>query len=44
VNRKCDHCGGIVHPDRNGWWAGDDETSDCDGNESGHEVKGEGRA
>ena len=38
--RRCDHCGADVHMDRNGWWVGPDNTSDCAANDRGHEVEG----
>lgn len=36
----CDHCGEPVRLDRNGFWVGEDETSDCRASEQGHEVDG----
>lgn len=41
---QCDHCRQPVHADRNGWWVGADETSECDSNAEGHEVDGYQRA
>jgi len=40
----CDHCDQDVHPDRNGYWVGEDKTSDCPAHERGHTVDGEIRA
>lgn len=39
----CDHCRQPVHPDRNGYYVGDDETSDCPAGGDGHEVDGSPR-
>ena len=39
----CDHCGAAVHRDVNGWWVGDDDTSDCPASERGHEASGAAR-
>lgn len=39
----CDHCGQLVHQDSNGWWVGQDDTSDCPTSERGHEVEGSPR-
>lgn len=36
----CDYCGEPVHMDRNHFWVGDDETSDCSHNPDGHVVEG----
>lgn len=38
--RLCDHCRDLVRRDRNGFWVGEDETSDCAAHESGHMVGG----
>jgi hypothetical protein len=39
----CDHCGALLHPDRLGWWVGEDETSECRESTRGHEVGGTAR-
>lgn len=36
----CDHCELPVHLDRNGYWAGPDNTSDCRLHPNGHTVNG----
>lgn len=36
----CDHCGQQVKPDANGWYVGDDATSDCPADDAGHTVGG----
>lgn len=36
----CDHCEQEVHLDRNGFWVGDDDTSDCPRSDAGHQVEG----
>ena len=40
----CDSCGEELRPDRNGWWVGADETSDCPKSDDGHTVDGYPRA
>lgn len=40
TDTTCDHCRQPVHQDRNGYWVGKDETSDCPDNERGHMVNG----
>jgi hypothetical protein len=42
-HRTCDHCHGMVTGDRNGWWVGQDDTSDCPASPRGHEVDGTAR-
>ena len=37
---NCEHCDRPVDKDSNGWWVGDDETSDCPENPQGHTVNG----
>jgi hypothetical protein len=37
---RCDHCGEEVHHDANGWWVGEDDSSDCPVGDRGHEVGG----
>jgi len=44
VDFLCDYCGQVVTPDVNGWWVGDDNTSDCRADQRGHEVDGRARA
>lgn len=42
TERVCDHCGKAVHQDINGYWVGEDETSNCPGSAIiGHEVNGQ---
>jgi hypothetical protein len=41
-DNECDHCHRRVSRDINGWWVGDDGTSDCDTSHRGHEVNGQG--
>lgn len=36
--QQCDHCKQPVSLDRNGWFVGDDATSDCPADPRGHEV------
>jgi hypothetical protein len=36
----CDHCRQPMHHDSNGYWVGDDNTSDCPENMDGHTVNG----
>lgn len=36
----CDHCQLTLHRDSNGYWVGEDETSDCDTSPFGHTVEG----
>jgi len=36
----CDHCGQRIKPDRNGWYVGQDGTSDCPESNRGHEHHG----
>jgi hypothetical protein len=40
---ECDHCGQVLEVDENGWWVGNDRTSDCPAHSLGHEVNGEAR-
>jgi len=37
----CDHCGEPVRLDSNGFWVGEDGTSDCPSSSRGHEVDGQ---
>lgn len=39
----CDHCDQPVRADSNGWYVGEDGTSDCSASERGHEVDGSPR-
>lgn len=41
---RCDHCGQPVRVDVNGWYVGEDQTSDCPDSERGHEVDGHARS
>lgn len=36
----CDHCHGILTPDRNRFWVGHDDTADCPASMNGHTVYG----
>lgn len=36
----CDHCEQEIHLDRNGYFVGSDETSECPVDESGHTWEG----
>lgn len=38
--RTCDSCHETVERDANGYWVGDDETSDCPVSPEGHTVDG----
>lgn len=38
--RHCDHCDLPLTVDRNGYWVGPDETSDCPADDRGHEYLG----
>ena len=39
----CDWCDAVLHRDSNGYWVGDDDTSECPSHDEGHTVDNRSR-